>query len=94
MRRGRKLTVVWSHRLIAVYLYLDMFQTRSVEPVEHDSGLLVDYFVSGAPLGIERLHLHEGTFDAINQRLEELGEAPATRNDLALLLDPRTDAQR
>ena len=94
MQRGRKLTVEWSHRFVAAYLYLDTSQTRSVKTVEHDSGLLVDYSESGVPFGIEILHLHEGTFDDISQLLEELGEAPATRDDLALLLDPRPESKR
>ena len=73
-------------RPMIAYLYLHgkngikSAKNRQVAP-----GYVLDFTADGHVIGVELLYPDEVTLEAINQILQQFGEAPITKSDLAPL---------
>lgn len=71
---------------LAAYLYLHRQPGDTCARTETlAGGMIVDYAVDGRPIGIEITAPARVTFDAVNQALAQVHQAPATRDELAPL---------
>lgn len=74
-------------RPVAAYLYLPRVAgDASVRTERHECGLLIDYAADGRAIGVEITAPSQVTLAALNRILAELGEEPASEEDLAPLI--------
>jgi uncharacterized protein YuzE len=85
--RQRYLEVTYRKgRPLAAYLYLPRSPgTKSARTARMGAGILVDYSDAGAPIGLEFTNPASITLQEVNSILIQVGEAPATAEELAPL---------
>jgi hypothetical protein len=82
------LEVTFRHgRPIAAYYYLPReANQRSVRSRRVEPGLVIDFAAEGQPIGIEITTPSKVSLAALNDVLQDLGQAPASSTDLAPVL--------